>query len=1034
MTNLSLLSASVAEHFWRQVDKTPDALALSSDKSSKTYQQLEYEANSIAHAIQSNDAIQIKAEGQIVALLMEHSTDLITTILGVSMSGCVYQPLDTRFPEAQLKIILASTQARAIIVSDAYAELAARVISPGTVIFSIKNLLENKQISRILKQADMHAPAYLLSTSGSTGRPKNILHSQQNMLRAVSHYCNDLCVHESDNIALILPCTYTPALYCIFGALLSGATLYPFDLKNHTIEEMALWIKRAGISLLYSTPTIYRRLINDFPDNTIFDSLRGVQLAGEALFKSDVDAYQQRFAEQFSLYNGMGATETACLTRNFIDAKTIVTGSRVPLGQAYDDVQIKILDESGQAVPEGQEGELYVVGKYFARGYYNNPDLSMKQFAYAEDGSDFITYRTGDRAYITKKHELVHLGRIDSQVKVRGQRVELEEIEATMLRSKIAQQAAVIMISEEGKDPFLAAFFQPEQDITAIRRYLSEQLPPFMIPTRIVSMVALPTNVTGKVDKLALSHWKFSSHLSAEKDDSSASDLIEQHVLECFRDVLKAPRLKINSNFFDYGGDSLLAVELAISLQRALAVPIDASSLIESPTPKAMAAEAHRLLSVGGVKNLVRFQDEEFESARSSDNIPIFCLPGADGSALTFRALAAQMLKTRAVYAMEYSDYGEEETAIKSLDELIERCFESINTAYPDGPLAFVCYSLGGVVGFELVRKFEAAGRPVQLLAMMDCFAPQSIRLQHPIEELKRYSKSIINGCKRIFKQEPKDIVQARRTCIRAALSRAAFYYQPRAQRISNMLLVKAGYEGRMWGIYDRYAQWDRLVPNGFRSISVPSDHVSILLPDKALAIAQFINEAMPSLIASKGHQIKNKVLHALNDMWAIGNDEILSVGEINDADVKPEHKSLLGEEKQLTQRLEAHLKDTIEPKVLKSQQRGRLYYRKVALQTKNTQRSAAVAVIRIAMDQFERDVIEEIIQGERSFGTILSNRNIVYSCSSVNLFQAMPDKSLGQEFELGDEVRFLCGRTNQFKNSEGAVLADVLEILAPWV
>jgi chorismate-pyruvate lyase len=214
----------------------------------------------------------------------------------------------------------------------------------------------------------------------------------------------------------------------------------------------------------------------------------------------------------------------------------------------------------------------------------------------------------------------------------------------------------------------------------------------------------------------------------------------------------------------------------------------------------------------------------------------------------------------------------------------------------------------------------------------------------------------------------------------------------------------------------------------------VPSDHVGILLSDKALAIARFINEAMPDLTCSKANPMTNKVLHALNDMWAMGNDKILSVGEINDADVKPEHQSLLGEEKQLTRRLEAHLQDTIEPKVLKSKQRGRLYYRKVALRTKNTQRSAAVAVIRIAMDQFDRDAIEEIIQGERSFGTILSNRNIVYSCSSVNLFQSMPDKSLRQEFELGDEPGYLCGRTNQFKNSEGAVLADVLEILAPWV
>lgn len=1033
MNDLPQLPASVAELFWRQVDNAPDALAICSDDSCKTYKEFELEANGIAASIHSDCSLDKKNGTLLVALLIEHGDELVTSIMGVMLSGCAYQPLDTSFPEARLQALLASTQPIAIIASDAYIALAERVTPDDTVIFSMASLIANKNENRILRQSTADAPAYLFSTSGTTGLPKSILHNQRNLLRAVSHYCSDLSVNASDNIALILPCTYTPSIFCIFGALLSGATLHPFDLKSRSIEDMGLWIKRMNITLLYSSPTIFRRLISVFSDNTIFGSLRSVQLAGEPLFKSDVVAYQQRFTNQFSLYNGMGTTETSCLTRYVIDSKTNVQGSRVPIGHAYDDVQIKILDASGQEVPEGQEGELYVIGKYFASGYYLNADLSNGQFTHSQDDSGLITYRTGDRAYMTKSGEVIHLGRMDGQIKLRGQRLELGEIEATMLRSKIATEAAVILITETNQAPFLAAFFQPEQDITSIRRYLSEHLPPFMVPNRIISLKALPTNTAGKVDRLALSRFTFHSQIQGEADRKHPEDLIEQSVLNCFRDVLKDQSLHTNSNFFDCGGDSLLAVELAISMHDALAVPINVSSLIEAPTPRAMATEARRYLNVGGVRNLVRFQDDEYESGRAPNNIPIFCLPGIDGNALTFRALASQMLKTRAVYAMEYPGYYGGEIPFETLDELVSICFESINTAYPDGPIALVCYSLGGVVGFELTRKFEAAGRPVQLLALLDCYSPQNMRLRYMADEVKRRIKTLINLGKR-RSDETADILEERRIKVNDALKRTTFYYKAKEQHINNMLFIKAKDEGQMWGVFDRHFQWNRLISNAFSAISVEGVHINMIMPHKAFEIAQLINDAMPVSHLLEVDQGPKQVLNTLNDMWAFGNGETLKVNYTIDSNIKPTHKLLLEEAEQLTRRLEKHLKEAIEPKVLTSQQRGRFYYRKVALQTKETKRSVVIASIRIAMDQFQQDTVEEIIMGERPFGTILANKKIDYSCSAVDLFQSLPDNSLLKEFELNKETQPLYGRSNQFRNSKGAVLADVVEILAPWV
>ena len=1019
--------SSLISEFWQAVENKPDQIALVDGLKSLNYAQLGHEANQIAHTILESRH-QSESRVSLVAIFIDHNHHAIKAILATLLAGCAYQPIDTHFPDERIKKLLDISQPHLLVTTQAHRARVIELVADGVEVLCVDDVGMGQSKEKLHTALSIDAPAYLLSTSGSTGEPKSVLHSHKGLLRGASHYRADLSVSNVDHIALILPLTYTPSIFCIFGALLSGASLHMFDLKSRSIEDMASWVITEQITLLYSSPTIFRRLLRGYADELNLSSLRSIQLAGEPLYTADVDMWREKNSQKFFLYNGMGTTEISCFARFFIFTDTEFEGAQIPVGTPYEDSTYKIVDENNTPVADGEEGQLVVYGDYLPAGYFERPDLSEGKFIPVSEGEALPGYRTGDLVKRSTAGHLIHLGRADGQVKLRGQRVELSEVEAWMLKSGLATEAVVIHKKEVDND-YLCAFFQPESSIRDMRKYLSSVLPPFMIPTRLLSMAELPTNHSGKVDRLALQNLSFST---SEGKITNADSVIEQRVVECFKTILKNDQVGATTNFFDLGGDSLNAVELSIEIQRRLSVPINASTLIEAPTPRSLAKEVRQLLSSGNAKSLVRFDDREYCAKRAADEIPIFCVPGMFGDAMSFRALASKMLPTRAVYAIEYPGYNGEEITYRTLDELVTLCFDDISAAYPQGPIALVSYSLGGTVAFELCKKLRAAGREIRSFVMLDCYSPAGIKMRHARDE---FIKSLKQAYRRIRRLDDLDLRTQRNNKANKAVTQSIYHFKPTPGDIPNALLVLAKDQPKPLGFIDNYKQWSKLIVSGLETLEVAGTHLSLIHPDKAETICQIINNHI-GISGTKNESLST--FESLQDqcrqIWEFqssGHDE-LEITSANLESFDPSQLNLLQHVGQLTERIEAHLQDEIEPEVISSQQLGRYYYRKVVLRTVVEKKVVVLAAIRVAMDNLPREAIKEIVSMNHPFGKILKRNNIEYKCTSPTLFHAELKGSAANLIGGVASTLPLKGRKNQFRDKNDRVMADVFEILSP--
>ncbi|GEM_PF-1914615 len=1006
--------------------RLPNKIAIDGKRMSLTCAGLLEQLNQIALLLKQYDP----SNDRPVALLLDHSENLITAILGVHFSGKCYAPIDVSFPSDRLKIVLRNMTPSVLLTEKKYHAEAISSVTANTTVLLVDELIESsKNIDIDTNAFQLLTPddnAYLLSTSGTTGEPKGIAHNQRSMMRSVKHYIGDLDVCSIDNIGLILPCTYTPSVFSIFGAIESGATLCPFDLKNQSFKNIIKWIKEKHITLLYSSPTLFRALMKACQDPIELSSIRSIQLAGEPLFRSDILAYQARFSDVFDLYNGMGSSETSCLTRFFINSNTVIRDERVPIGIPYDDVKFYICDENGKQVPDGNEGDLIAEGAYFANGYWQRPDLTKEKF-FNTNTPNVRRYATGDRALRRHDGNYVHLGRSDDQIKLRGQRVELAAIESTILHSGLALNAAAVLIEPEATEPFIAAFFSPSTDIAALREYLSSQLPPFMIPTRIVSMQSLPLNTSGKIDRKSLKTFDFSDQTNdVEQQTSAPLNVIQNRILECFKRILSRDDLHNKSDFFQAGGDSINGVELAIELEKVLSISINVSALIEAPTPEKMSQLVTQSLYVNKSKTLVKFETS-YKDLQNRDALPLFCLPGLPGNALAFRALAEQMCRTRDVYGFVYLGQDGSGANFSTIEDFVDTCVAEIDRVYPTGPVAIAGYSIGGTIGYELIKKLKANGREIALFALIDAYAPNDIKRAH-------ICRSVMSKIKHMFKRAGY-IKEQQREVSDLAITRAVYRQKVRPQNINNTLLIVAKDNPKpfRFGFFDKYLQWQKLIKSGIHTVETNGSHVDMLKKHKAAEVTSVLNAFLSDQDISQDNK-GSFSMETLSDIWRFRNASSLVFKEIDEDELHGPIKALLTQPKQLTNRLQEHLKDELQTKLVTSTQKGCFYSRKVSIHTKSTNKTAVIAAIQIAMNRFNRSFVTEVLQTSIPFGTILKNHAIDYSCEVVSLFKIAPDLALSEEFGSVQLNKPLYGRCNRFTNSKGQVLANVVEVIADWV
>jgi len=574
--------------FEEQVALTPNAVAVTFGNQQLTYQQLNTQANHLAHYLRS---LGVKADA-LVGICVERSLEMIVGILGILKAGGAYVPLDSEYPQERLSFMLEDAQVSVLLTQQQLVESLPQHQARVVCIDADWKKIAQECKTNLENTATPDNLAYVIYTSGSTGKPKGVLVNHSNVVRLFAATDAWYKFNQDDVWTMFHSYAFDFSVWEIWGALLYGGRLVvvPY-LVTRSPESFYELLCQEQVTVLNQTPSAFRQLIQaEQSIGTANDlSLRLVIFGGEALELSSLQPWFDRHGDSSpQLVNMYGITETTVHVTYRPLSKADLHDTASVIGRPIPDLQVYLLDQNLQPVPIGVRGEMYVGGAGVTRGYLNRPELTQQRFIsnpFAEvEGSRL--YRTGDLARYLPNGELEYLGRIDNQVKIRGFRIELGEVEGLLAQHPAVWENLVIIREDEPGDKRLVAYVvpKPEQSTTIqeLRQFLGNQLPSYMIPNAFVLLESLPLTSNGKIDRRALPKPDLDS-TQLEKFVAPRTP-IEEMLTQIWAQVLKIEQVGIHDNFFELGGHSLLATQLVSRIRNLFKVELPLRELFTNAT------------------------------------------------------------------------------------------------------------------------------------------------------------------------------------------------------------------------------------------------------------------------------------------------------------------------------------------------------------------------------------------------------------------------------------------------------------------
>lgn len=574
--------------FDRMAQSMPEQLAISCGDTPVTYRELQHRTDKLAHLLLAGGAKQ----GSIVAILLDDKVDVITSILAVLKAGAVFVPFDPLLPDLRLETMVRQVTPD-LFISEANLRQRLNGFALGKVLSLEKyRRLDQLAVDQLLASpsAACSAPddfCYIYFTSGSTGRPKGIA----GRLKGIDHFIRwqieTLGIGKDDRVSQLLPLSFDGSLRDIFVPLCAGGTIcVPKDNEIVTdSKELVSWLDRESISLIHCVPTLFRAILNEELHPDQFRALRYVLLAGEALLPSDVGRWREVFGDRVRLINLYGTSETTMAKFIYEVQPGDEKRRSVPVGKPMPGARASIVDEDGRACPAGTIGEIYIRTPYRSHGYYKQPELTAEVFIqnpFSNDPDD-IVYKTGDLGRMLDDGNLELLGRKDQQVKIRGVRVELEELNSLVRGFAGVKDVAVIDRKDTSGGNFLCAYIvgDAQLKLDSLRQYLNERLPSSMAPSAFVIMEKLPRTMSGKIDRRALPHLTDRTGRGEYVPPRTAT---EQIIADIWANTLGLPKISLHDNFFELGGHSLLATQVMVRVRKTMGVELPLRALFENPT------------------------------------------------------------------------------------------------------------------------------------------------------------------------------------------------------------------------------------------------------------------------------------------------------------------------------------------------------------------------------------------------------------------------------------------------------------------
>ncbi|MFE7214677.1 amino acid adenylation domain-containing protein [Streptomyces sp. NPDC057611] len=708
------------ELFQAQVARTPDAPALVFGGEELSYAQLNARANRLARFLIDRGV----GPERFVAVALPRSARLVVALLAVLKAGGAYVPVDPAYPAERIAFMLSDTDP-ALLLTDADTVTGLPDGSEDLERVLLDDPATEERIARFdatdpddrdrLAPLRLANPAYVIYTSGSTGRPKGVVIQHTSLTDYLVFAAGDYdgvrgtaLLHSSISFDLSVTATHVP--------LTVGGTVHVVSDLQDPDPQMAEALRRRPCTFLKATPS-HLPVLHTLPEE--YAPTTELLLGGELLLGERVDAWRKDHPGT-TVLNMYGPTETTVNCSQYrIEPGTPIPPGPLPIGGPMPNTRFHVLDDHLELVPLGAAGELYVAGDCLARGYLGRPDMTAARFVPDPFGAPGARmYRTGDVARWNPDGTLSFLRRADDQVKLRGFRIELSEVEAVLDRHPAVARSAVIVREDRPGDQRLVAYVVPAPGADlpagpALRRHAAADLPEYMVPNAFVELHALPLTPNRKLDRRALP----APESSAVSGGRAPRTRQERLLTELFAEVLGLNRVSIDDGFFDLGGHSLLATRLIGRVRATFGTDIAIRTLFEAPT---VAELAERLGTEDG--NGPGAFDVLLPLRRRGSRPPLFCVHPASGFSWSYAGLMRHLSPDFPIYGLQSRGIADPCELPTSVEEIAADYLKQVRSVQPTGPYLLLGWSFGGLVAHAMAEQLQRAGEKVDLLAMLDSF------------------------------------------------------------------------------------------------------------------------------------------------------------------------------------------------------------------------------------------------------------------------------------------------------------------------
>ncbi|HCT3749324.1 TPA: enterobactin non-ribosomal peptide synthetase EntF [Klebsiella aerogenes] len=716
------LSALVAE----QARKTPDAPALADANWRFSYREMRQQVVALANLLRQRGV----KPGDSVAVALPRSVFLTLALHGIVEAGAAWLPLDTGYPDDRLRMMLEDAQPSLLITSDD--QLARFSDIPGLSSLCYQQPLAAEDDTPLALSKPEHT-AYIIFTSGSTGRPKGVMVGQTAIVNRLLWMQNHYPLTAEDVVAQKTPCSFDVSVWEFWWPFMTGAQLVMAAPEAHRDPQaMQQFFAQYGVTTTHFVPSMLAAFVASLDSDNVSScrTLKRVFCSGEAL-PTELCREWERLTGA-PLHNLYGPTEAAVDVSWYPACGpelAAVTGNSVPIGWPVWNTGLRILDAAMRPVPPGVAGDLYLTGIQLAQGYLGRPDLTASRFIADPFAPGERMYRTGDVARWLDNGAVEYLGRSDDQLKIRGQRIELGEIDRVMAAlPDVAQAVCHACVFNQaaatgGDARQLVGYLVSESgqplDVAALKARLSEQLPPHMVPVVLIQLESFPLSANGKLDRKALPLPSLSSERSGRPPQSAT----EMTVAAAFSQLLGCEVNDIDADFFALGGHSLLAMRLAAQLSRELARQVTPGQVMVASTVGKLSA---LLASDLSDEQAQRLGFDALLPLRESDGPTLFCFHPASGFAWQFSVLARYLSPRWSITGIQSPRPTGPMASAANLDEVCEHHLRTLLAQQPHGPYYLFGYSLGGTLAQGIAARLRQRGEEVAFLGLLDTWPPET--------------------------------------------------------------------------------------------------------------------------------------------------------------------------------------------------------------------------------------------------------------------------------------------------------------------